>query len=90
MVLRRLDCLRCECNGKQSKEMLVRLFGMVLRFFGQQSRHLVLRLLAMVLRLVAAEFTAPLPSQYKYEFSGQQSKHFVLRLLAMVLTLVAA
>ena len=28
---RRLDCLRWECSGKQSQQMVVRLFGMVLR-----------------------------------------------------------
>ena len=62
MVLRRLDCLRWECSGKQSTQMVVRLFGMVLRM-----SHFVLRLLAMVPGLVAADFTAPSPSHLNWQ-----------------------
>ncbi len=40
MVLRRLGCLQWECSGKQSKQMVVRLFGMVLRIFESHTSSL--------------------------------------------------
>ena len=89
MVLMRLDCLRCDCSGKQSKQLdclawslglfaFMNHWGKTMNSAGNSLSTIAQRLLPMVLRLLAAEFTGPSPSHFCDAWIGQKYEFIFL------------
>ena len=89
MVLRRLDCLRCDCSDKQSKQLdclawslglfaFMNHWGKTMNSAGNTLSTIAQRLLPMVLRLLSAEFTGPSPSHFCDAWIGQKYEFIFL------------